>query len=616
MAVAAFKSSSKRQNLLSSSTKAATTTTSDKETAKKDSTKKAPPRRSRSVSAFSRTQLDVSASSSSNEFLIKRDNPLFCSGNSPPEDIKSSKLGEISPKKSKALSAEDTRRGRSVARNADGGKPGSGIGRSLSRVDTGRRFRSVSRPPVSRGPTVNSESEAEQEDSVSVKRSDRRKSELVKSSSPTLDENKSLRTPPGQRLAFEFSDRSTANLSSLRTPNWEDGVSTSSFSEAEEKTIKAVCEQMKPFQGDNLGVDTSSNGIYETVRSEVRRAIADIQNDLETAMKRNNTTGIAMTSVTDIPPDLVSPGTVELVLDIRREYAKKLEQVSPTLNTGLLQELRYTIFNVQSQERATKLRADLAVEEHRGVELSRILKEVLPDPKAPTGQKSRPGRKVGLFGTSAKLFYAFLTLSSIERRRMSRRLTDEAMAYFDECVSLSTFDSSDFSSQEDPPFNSVGVAAMAGDNTYLPHENSSVSTNYCPNSCLSDKQEGWLTRVRDAMELTASSSSKERIRDQDSVISTDKLEGRKFSFGLSPSDTLNFQPNIMKYVRNFEKDLEKVNSDPQIVTSKQHDLDEYNLQASSQSLLFDRVLLKNRLDSGSLLICGGGIAFSSSPSII
>ncbi|KAJ0101053.1 hypothetical protein Patl1_05787 [Pistacia atlantica] len=608
MAVAAFKSSSKRQNLLSSSTKAATTTTSDKETAKKDSTKKAPPRRSRSVSAFSRTQLDVSASYSSNEFLIKRDNPLFCSGNSPPEDIKSSKLGEISPKKSKALSAEDTRRGRSVARNADGGKPGSGIGRSLSRVDTGRRFRSVSRPPVSRGPTVNSESEVEQEDGVSVKRSDRRKSELVKSSSATLDQTKSLRTPPGERLAFEFSDRSTGNLSSVRTPNWEDRVSTSSFSEAEEKTIKAVCEQMKPFQGDNLGVDTSSNGIYETVRSEVRRAIADIQNDLETAMKRNNTTGIAMTSVTDIPPDLVSPGAVELVLDIRREYAKKLEQHKMLdskfkgLNFSIGKENKgkiYTIFNVQSQERATKLRADLAVEEHRGVELSRILKEVLPDPKAPTGQKSRPGRK-----------------SSIERRRMSRRLTDEAMAYFDECVSLSTFDSSDFSSQEDPPFNSVGVAATAGDNTYLPHENSSVSTNYCPNSCLSDKQEGWFTRIRDAMELTASSSSKERIREQDSVISTDKLEGRKFSFGLSPSDTLDCQPNIMKYVRNFEKDLEKINSDPQIVTSKQHDLDEYNLQASSQSLLFDRVLLKNRLDSGSLLLCGGGIAFSSSPSII
>ena len=37
---------------------------------------------------------------------------------------------------------------------------------------------------------------------------------------------------------------------------------------------------LQSFQGDNLGDDTSSR-IYETVWSEVKRAIADIQNDLE-----------------------------------------------------------------------------------------------------------------------------------------------------------------------------------------------------------------------------------------------------------------------------------------------------------------------------------------------
>lgn len=46
--------------------------------------------------------------------------------------------------------------------------------------------------------------------------------------------------------------------------------------------------------------------------------------------------------------------------------------------------------------------------------------------------------------------------SSIERKRMSKRLAEDAKAYFDECVSLSTFDSSDFSSQEDPPLSMVG----------------------------------------------------------------------------------------------------------------------------------------------------------------
>ncbi|GJZ37259.1 hypothetical protein Tco_0583450, partial [Tanacetum coccineum] len=68
--------------------------------------------------------------------------------------------------------------------------------------------------------------------------------------------------------------------------NWEDGISTSSLSEAEEKTIKAVYEQMKfivlqSLEGDNSRKDTTSSEIFETVRSEVRCAIADIQDDLQ-----------------------------------------------------------------------------------------------------------------------------------------------------------------------------------------------------------------------------------------------------------------------------------------------------------------------------------------------
>lgn len=46
------------------------------------------------------------------------------------------------------------------------------------------------------------------------------------------------------------------------------------------------------------------------------------------AIQRRSTSAIAITNVADIPPDLVSPSAVELVLDIRREYAKKLEQVT------------------------------------------------------------------------------------------------------------------------------------------------------------------------------------------------------------------------------------------------------------------------------------------------
>lgn len=49
---------------------------------------------------------------------------------------------------------------------------------------------------------------------------------------------------------------------------------------------------------------------------------------------------------------------------------------------------------------------------------------------------------------------------------MSKRLTDDALAYFDECVSLSTFDGSDFSSlEETPPIHQVSSTTQVEDGT-------------------------------------------------------------------------------------------------------------------------------------------------------
>lgn len=38
---------------------------------------------------------------------------------------------------------------------------------------------------------------------------------------------------------------------------------------------------LQSIRGDSLESDAAASGIYETVRSEVRRAISEIQNDLE-----------------------------------------------------------------------------------------------------------------------------------------------------------------------------------------------------------------------------------------------------------------------------------------------------------------------------------------------
>lgn len=58
---------------------------------------------------------------------------------------------------------------------------------------------------------------------------------------------------------------------------------------------------------------------------------------------------------------------------------------------------------------------------------------------------------------------------------MSKRLAEDAMAYFDECVSLSPFDSSDFSSQEDPPLNLFGHPSPSGDHFSEVSSSASIS---------------------------------------------------------------------------------------------------------------------------------------------
>ncbi|KAL3579537.1 hypothetical protein D5086_021041 [Populus alba] len=588
MAMAAFKSTSRRATTTTSAA------TSDKETSTKQHAlprKTVPSRRSRSVSAVSRSHLVDTCSTTrtpaegtatgSTDFLIKRDNPLYWSNVYPPgkevsEVVADKEESKSAPTKPNAVG--DSRRGRSVSRKADAGRNVSGIGRSLSRGPVSRG-RSVSRPPGSGGHFVNSESDAEQEGSSLMK--------YINGSGGLSDVSDAGRNSDLARRSYDSkfekmssslmrSDGSAADLPSLPFRSWEDGGLGSSFSEAEERTIKAVCEQMQSFQGDNLGDDTSSR-IYETVRSEVRRAIADIQNDLESTIRRSNTTAIAMANVTDIPPDLVNPSAVELVLDIRREYANKLEQ---------------------SHERARKLRADLAVEEHRGSELSRILKEVLPHPKTSNVQKPRAGRK-----------------SSIERRKVSKRLTDEAMAYFDECVSLSTFDSSDFSSPEDPPINFVGVASPVGDCASFSQASSNAAANCYPKSFTTNKQELVSAHSYSASVLSATGSSKEPTLDEVILNSSETPYSQRFqfSFARKPNDSIEVQQDIRKYVKSFEKDMEKTGVNSKILRSNHFDLDEYNSQASRQNFLFDTVFLNNRIQSGSMLLCDGGMGVSFSP---
>lgn len=80
-------------------------------------------------------------------------------------------------------------------------------------------------------------------------------------------------------------------------------------------------------------------------------------------------------------------------------------------------------------------------------------------------------------------------------------------------------------------------------------------------------------------------------------------------------ETTNLQQGIQKYIRNSEKDIGKGDNDMNfhLLRSSNCDLDEHNLQAVAQSFVFDRVVMRNRIESGSLLLCSGGVSVSFSP---
>ncbi|KAJ9564837.1 hypothetical protein OSB04_000803 [Centaurea solstitialis] len=561
MATAAFKSNSKRTTNASDSPKI------NHPQNPNPIPQKPKLRRSLSVSALSRSpQVDIAS-----EFLNKRDNPLFwATGGSPNAESPTTGGGgggELEPGLRRVRMW-----GREGERNGGGGKKEEVVGRrrSLSRVNNngvgsgdGRRGRSVSRARLASGASEGQSrkwefsvhgSDAEQDSGIPITYGGR--------SSSIRASNVTGKQPVSGVKAFGRSSSATRTRHpsvgspfDSRVSNWEDGISTSSLSEAEEKTIKAVFEQMKSFEGDNLRKDTASSEIYETVRSEVRRAIADLQDDLQDAIRRNSTGVLASTDVTEISPKLVKPGAVELVLDIRREYAKELEE---------------------SQERARKLRSDLAIEEHRKQELSRILKETLPEPKTSSvPHKPRLGRK-----------------RSSERKKISKRLTDEAMSYFDECVSISTFDSSDFSAAEDAAVNSVNTTTLTtGATTSQPHDTHCISPS---SACIKQQMiEGDL-----GCSSTARSSSNDLITDRVVETTTEWERKSRFSFGHKP---LELQHDIKSYIKTFEKDT----GIDGIASRSSYNVDDYNLLEINERLLFDKVLFRNQQESGSLHICGG-----------
>uniref|UniRef100_A0A804MKL8 Uncharacterized protein n=2 Tax=Zea mays TaxID=4577 RepID=A0A804MKL8_MAIZE len=255
----------------------------------------------------------------------------------------------------------------------------------------------------------------------------------------------------------------------------------------------------------------------------------------------------------------------------------------------------YTLKLKQSHERARKLRADLAVEEQREQELSRMLKGIVTDPNFTETHKKRPRRK-----------------SSIERLKVSRRLAEEAMNYFEECVSISTMDSTDFSSPEDPQPNSV-VNVPPKSNSRFFHKGRSIFQE--PHTLAdqhgyhveSDKQtqcsiSATGSDVSDSVIFSHTNGAGLKIRsvssDDPDGFDTPRSRSSCFSFTHEPVKKLE-NCDVRQYLGNFGRG----NNTELKETRSSYFADDYASQKVDPDLLKDMVTFQNRIEYGGLVIC-------------
>ncbi|XP_042494221.1 uncharacterized protein LOC122073662 isoform X1 [Macadamia integrifolia] len=169
-----------------------------------------------------------------------------------------------------------------------------------------------------------------------------------------------------------------------------------------ERTVQAVYAQRKI---EHPTADGEGTALYEAMRKELRHAVEEIRTELEQTMVKTRPTVLVdgdclQSSNSDV---------LQAVAIIRKNYTSKLEQ---------------------SEKRKQDLLAEIVVEEQRGRELSKIVRELLPDPeKAACIEKPSCARK-----------------GSNDRSRMSKCLTEEAEKYFEDFISnvedtdISSFD--------------------------------------------------------------------------------------------------------------------------------------------------------------------------------
>ncbi|XP_021681032.2 uncharacterized protein LOC110665286 isoform X2 [Hevea brasiliensis] len=258
---------------------------------------------------------------------------------------------------------------------------------------------------------------------------------------------------------------------------------------------------------------------------------------------------------------------LQAVSTIRRNYATKMEQ---------------------SERRKQDLLSEILLEEQRGREISKAVKELLHDPNNSIGNKPLQDRK-----------------KSSDRSRMSKRLTEEAERYFEDFISnvedtdISSLDgersdtSSSLSKMQtfQSPLLSKSISVEM-DGVVLPWLQWETSNDTSPLS--SKKSESMASPNTNlweaAQDATPMQDSSNHSISSCGSWSSRVLDGHSSNIG---EVTGNRFGENGSYYSQFSSDG----------TRQQLDVDEYLKRQSEETFLFESWSQQQRIHSGSLLLC-------------
>ncbi|KAF3782698.1 hypothetical protein EJ110_NYTH24391 [Nymphaea thermarum] len=464
------------------------------------------------------------------------------------------------------------RRGRSASRP---GRLAAGAGAAKGSVDSSRRRRSVSVAPYQF-----SDSESDKDHLHTL--ADNVKpvaSESVKSTHGFS--NKSSRRASlannqcGLRRSLSQRDLSSSRHAYSSALTDDEGQDTC-YDTNGEKTIRAVYAQRKAEHPDGEGIGAEA-GPYEAMRKEVRQAmrkevrqaVAVIKTELEHAMVKANSNELA-------DGDCVG------------RNAKDVRQAIDKIKKD------YTAILQQSDKRKRELLAELAVEEQRGRELSKIVGELLLNPKQPEPARSSRSRK-----------------RSTDRTRMSNRLTEEAEKYFEDFIS--NVEDTDFSSFDDERSDAtLGESTLSRDcvlrnarSNPLPTDADGVllpwlqweTSNDSSSLLLGDKFETPVPKGH-VHDFTQVMSVEGKLRCE----SNEHVTSSRGSWSPDDANDSKFFMSVDSYPRVAGDPFnEKSKSESSSISS--FDMDVYLRCLHKEELIVERVKQRHRICSGGLMLC-------------